>query len=355
MHDELNAIRRLYGEPGISDPPPDAQAVPAALAEMKAALDALPPQRPDAFVIDAVVAAAGEAAWAAALGPIRQVYDEEPEPLVSAQAESEAAVLAQMKAALDRLPPQRPDLAVIDAVVATAALPSRPVPVGATAGRAADRPARAAPRRGVVAALSAVFALVLVFGGGLWLSRDTAAPREIASADRFEAEKQEVDAAPLVAEGSAEDALEEPASAAPTEVTGPLAAAAPQRTASPAPANEIVQNERARLADAMAADVPAASARRDMTTAPAAPNAAPNAEMAALSADRAKVEGATLASEEALPLTDGDEELQLLYLRVREMQAAQAGLGWDTPLVPLGIAPDSVPAATGWMQVRVQR
>ncbi len=60
-------------------------------------------------------------------------------------------------------------------------------------------------------------------------------------------------------------------------------------------------------------------------------------------------------SEESLPLADGDEELQLLYLRVREMQAAQAGLGWDTPPVSLGAAPDSTPAATGWMQVRVQR
>ena len=46
----------------------------------------------------------------------------------------------------------------------------------------------------------------------------------------------------------------------------------------------------------------------------------------------------------------------MLYLRVREMQAAQAGLGWDTPPVSLGAEPDSTPAAaTGWMQVRVQR
>jgi hypothetical protein len=73
-------------------------------------------------------------------------------------------------------------------------------------------------------------------------------------------------------------------------------------------------------------------------------------------ADAARADDVQLAEAEALAL-EADEELRLLYLRLREMQEAQAGLGWDTPPVALGAAPDSTPATTetGWMQVRVQR
>lgn len=336
MHDELNAIRRLYDEAGTGGPPSDAAPVSAALADMKAALDALPPQRPDPAVIDAVVAAAGEAARAAALGPIRTVYDEDPEPLVSEAAEAEAAALAQVKTALDRLPRQRPEASVIDAVVAAAAQPVEAVPVAATVGRAADRPARPATRRSVVAALSAVFALVLVFGGGFWLTQDAAAPQEVAVAERSEAEESGVAAAPPVAEAPAEGSFEAAAPSAPTEASGQLAVAEPQRSAADLAPRDARQE---RALDAADEDV--ASARRAVPA--PAPPAAANAD------------GVMLASEAALPLADGDEELQLLYLRVREMQAAQAGLGWGTPPVSLGAVPDSTPAATGWMQVRVQR
>lgn len=340
MHDELNAIRRLYGEPGTEGPPSDPPAGLDALADVKAALDRLPPQRPDPSLIDAVVAAGREAARAAALAPIRAVYDEEPEPLASEQAEAEAAALAQVKAALDRLPPQRPAASVIDAVVAAAVTDPHSAVVPATAGRAADRPAERSTRRRAVVALSAVFAVVLVFGGGFWLSQDATTPQELV-AERFEADGQAVDAAPPVAEAPAEEpesSEESSDTAAPSAppVTGQLATAVPQRSAAGAPSGD---------AQAADADEQSASARRAEAAvpAPASPAAVANAD------------DVMRASEESLPLADGDEELQLLYLRVREMQAAQAGLGWDTPPVSLGAAPDSTPAATGWMQVRVQR
>ncbi|MEM1042154.1 MAG: hypothetical protein AAGI91_05940 [Bacteroidota bacterium] len=410
MHDELNAIRRAYGEPGTEGPPlgTAAEAESARLAEMKTALDALPPQRPDAATLHAVLAAA---AGADALGPVRTVYEEEPGTLATPAAQAEAAALSEVKAGLDALPPQRPDAATLHAVLAaaagTAALdpvrtvygeaaaalaapaaqaeaaalsevkagldalpPQRPAPslvdavvaaagssratrtapVAAAAGRAADRPARRGVRRGAAAGLSAAFALVLALSIGLW--PDGTSPVQDALAPPL-AERAE---APVIAEET--EAAEQEAG----PVSGAVADAAPAASAPPAAAEPIASAEPPR-----AARTGASQARQQVASAPpptagfstVAERRLALAEEVAAEGGAADLASALEADEDragALPLADGDQELRMLYLRLQEMQAAQVGVAWDGAPVSLGAPPDSTPAArSGWMQVRVDR
>ncbi len=332
----LGPIRTVYEEESVDLATPEAKAEAAALAEIKAGLDALPPQRPDASVVNAVVAAAG----AAALGPIRTVYGEEAAALATPEAEAEAAALAEVKAGLDALPPQRPAPALIDAVVASAT-PSRTpraVPVAATAGRAADRPARRGVRRGAAVALSAAFALVLALSIGLWPDgespgQEVVIPQADGLAEAPVLEDQEA--------ASADDAF---ADAAPVEPPAPVLTE--QIAAAPPPSVARARQE-APVASAPApgAGFSAVAERRFADAVPA------EAE-----ADLLGVFDATDDLAEALPLADGDEELRVLYLRLQEMQAAQVGVEWGGAPVSLGAAPDSTPAArSGWMQVRVER
>ena len=340
--DALGPVRAVYGEGGEESDSAEVRA----LAEVKAGLDALPPQRPDPSLIDAVVAAAGDASRAAALAPIRAVYDEDAEPLATEAAETEAAALASMKEALDQLPPRRPDPSVIDAVVAAAAESSaQPAPVAAATGRAADRPARRSEtRRRVAGALAAVFALVVVFGGGLWMYQDAPTSQQIAEADQTEAqapnaEEQIAEAAPQPPASNEADATAPPAADLAASSADEAAAAEGFVAAAPAPA--VVPEEREVFESLDVADVPVQAFA---------------ARAAGADAAEAGADDVRLANAEALA-RDADDELRLLYLRLREMQDAQAGLGWDTPPVALGAPTDSilVPAETGWMQVRVQR
>ena len=336
MQDHLNAIRRLYGEPGPEGAPaagllPEAEAEAEALAAVKAALDALPPQRPDAATLGAVFAAAEETA----LAPVRSVYENAPVP---PQAEAEVAALAAMKAGLDALPPQRPDAATLAAVLAAAA-PGEAAPPAAPS-RAEDRPPRRnGARRRVVVALSAVFMLALVFSTGLWLGQDDGPPTLAAGQDAPAEEAESAPAAAPLAEAvpsrpTPDDGDEPQATPASRPPAEPLARAEPpvRRAAPPpAPPAETAIARTAAHADFEGTDASAAAAHADE-------------------------DAPTLVAAEALPLADGDDELRLLYLRMLEMQAAQAGLGWGEPPVALGTTLDSVPpSTTGWMQVRVER
>ena len=341
MHDELTrppprlwrVRHRCPALPGVPRLDAGAEAEAAHLADLKTALDALPPQRPDTAVLDAVVAAAAEATRDA-LGPIRTVYGEAPTPLAGPEADAEAAALAEVKGALDALPAQRPDVGLIDSVVAHAAAASgtrspRPAPVAAATSRAADRPARRGVRRGAAVALGAVFALVLAVGIGLWPGE---APPELAEVRQAGADQTQE--TPTVA-GDAATGAERLADATPADAADQVAAAAPIVWASATGCSDF-----------------APSRRPDSRPSPSAASPPARAE----AAPTATSEADALADAEALPLGDGDEELQLLYLRLQEMQAAQAGVEWGGPAVSLGATPDSTPAArSGWMQVRVQR
>ncbi len=364
MQDPLNAVRRLYGEPGAEDRPaqlpPEAEAEASALAELKAGLDALPPQRPDAAVLDAVFAAAAEDV----LAPIRTVYEDEESSLDT----PEAAVLAELKAGLDALPPQRPDASALAAVFAAAAGSSA---AGSTddarPAHAADRaPRRLITRRRVVVALSAAFALMLVLTSGLWLGPQNDLPTMVSTekqaADEPLAERLDEEA--LEADADALDAEEALADAALPSDPAPVADAA--RNASRAAVGEAVASATPPVArqaappsvapSAVSRNVPsdAALPQADLAAAISAPEAERDAAFAAGNLVGQGVGDLALASDE-LPLADGDEALQTLYLRMREMQAAQVGLGWDEPPDALGAAPDSAPPTTGWMQVRVER
>lgn len=335
----LGPIRTVYGEQTEALATPESEAEAAQLAEVKAALDTLPPQRPPAAVLDAVVAAAG----VASLGPVRTVYDEAPVALTTPEAEVEAVQLGAMKAALDALPPQRPAPALIDAVVASAMSPPTPraTPIAAAAGRAADRPARRGVRRSAAVALSAAFALVLALSIGLWPNGAAPVQQEVAVAESPGEAKAE---APVMAEEQ-EAAPVDGAFADATSGDANAPVANGQIAAAPPPVSRARQAPVA-SAPAPVAGFSAAAERRDVD----ALSAETEADLgAALDADER-------AETEALPLADGDAELRVLYLRLQEMQAAQAGIAWDGAPVSLGAAPDSVSAArSGWMQVRVER
>ena len=409
MQDPLNAIRRLYGEADPGDvPSPEVQAEANTLAAVKAGLDALPPQRPDPSTLDAVFAAAG----ADALEPIRAVYQDETAPSDSDEAEAfaelkagldalppqrpdaqtldaifaaaeadvlapvravyegedvaadwpETAVLAALKSGLDALPAQRPDAATLDAVFAAAGVEHESRP------RAADRaPKRLVTRRRTVVALSAAFVLMLALTSGLWLGQDNDLP-SLASAE-----------SDVLEESVADDQAETPAQEKALELSDADAqfdAAAPsvsRESVAGAIANAAPPPREIERAAPTSPPPPSATARTDvapafasaLAPAPSRPEAdltdevvVPEAALAESFADQSRVaEGLAdlVLADETLPLDDGDEALQVLYLRMQELQTAQAGLGWDEPPVALGAAPDSVPVATGWMKVRVER
>lgn len=314
MPDLLNALRRLYGEPGpegISSPGEEAEA--RALAEVKAGLDALPKRRPDAATLDAVVAMATESLPALGDDP------------------AEAAALAEVEAGLDALPRRRPDAETLEAVFAAAASATL-IPAPAT-----DRPARRSAPRRRAAALGTAFVLLLAVASVLWIvPGDVAAPPIAANAPQAETGEPE-------AEGT--EAAEEAEPGA--TVSEPLADASPRSEATASVSAGRSASEQ--VASSSGAPPPAAARAAAPTPADLA------AVAAAQSGDAAEAAADFQLVGEPMPFADGDDELRLLYLRMLEMRAAQAGLGWDEPPTALGTVPDSVPAAGGWMQVRVER
>lgn len=313
MPDLLNATRRLYGEPGpegISSAGEEAEA--RALAEVKAGLDALPKRRPDAATLDAVLALAAD-----------------PLPTPGDDPDGEAA-LAEVAVGLAALPRRRPDAATLEAVFAAAAASSASL----SAVPAADRPARRSAPRRRVAALGTAFVLLLAVASVLWIvPGEDGAPQIAATAPQGEVVEPEA------------DAVEEAGAAEPSAtLSEALAEASPVPQASPR--SEAPRSEAA-VSVAAGRSTPERAARPSAVPPPALATA-PSSDAAGADADFRLVN-------EPLPLADGDEALRLLYLRMLELQAAQSGLGWDEPPTALGAAPDSTPAASGWMRVRVER
>ena len=371
VSESLDAVRRAYDDAPLAA---DADAETHAFAELRAALDALPPCRPDAHVLDAVFAAANEQAEATPadappeedrLAPLRSVYEEASVPLASAAAQHEAAVIADLKAGLDALPPRRPDPSVVEAVLA-AASPSGEIeeeraPAAAAVDRAADRPARrgsTTARHRVASMLGTAFALLVVFGGGYWLMQDAPTSEAPLASEQDVVEEPVADATPA-AESRGESATA-PASAGIAAGEAPTAGAsqdAPAAAASVA-APPVVTDQVA--ADLGRGQAPASRSTPSAAGPPAEAATPPEAllEASAFAADDAvavlTASGLSPAAVEALARED-DDALRLLYLRVRAMQAAQAGIAWDEPPVALGAAPDSSVLPSGWMQVRVDR
>ncbi len=321
MPDLLNALRRLYGEPGpegILSPEEEAEA--RALAGVKAGLDALPKRRPDAATLAAVLALAAD-----------------PPPALGDDP-AEAAALAEVEAGLAALPRRRPDAAALEAVFAAAAGPS--------ASPAADRPARRPTSRRRAAALGTAFVLLLAAASVLWIVPGGIVPGEVAAPP--------IAATAPQGEAASDDPQAEAAEPS-TVLIEPLAEASPRSQTSAG--SEATRSE---ATTSPSAGRPAPAQAAPPSAAPPPPAArvaapAPNGFAAARSDEGAGADADLQLVSETMPFAEGDEALRLLYLRMLELQAAQAGLGWDEPPTALGTVPDSTPAASGWMRVRVER
>ncbi|MFN3598081.1 MAG: hypothetical protein ACK41D_12535, partial [Rubricoccaceae bacterium] len=161
----------------------------ALVRQAASALAALPAAAPAADAREAVLRRAAEAARAVALVPVRHVYAEPdaPAPAPGSPAAREADLLRGSVAALGSLPPYRPSAEAVAAVLEEArrrAGRSAAAAGGASRTMAADRaPARAARRRRPVAALwagGALFAALLVVAVGVLLT-PADAPVQVAS------------------------------------------------------------------------------------------------------------------------------------------------------------------------------
>ena len=154
-----SGIRKLYNEdaPTTTNAPTETEI--ALLSPIASALDQLPARKPDAGVIDAIIGAAMHAG-------VRELYNEEPIEETSARDSEEAARLAPLVAALDRLPSRRPDEARLTAIMAKAGGSAR-----------ADRPLIRSNRRMPVWA-GAIAAVLLIGFSTFWVITSTTFTQE---------------------------------------------------------------------------------------------------------------------------------------------------------------------------------
>ncbi|GAB5534553.1 MAG: hypothetical protein Rubg2KO_08020 [Rubricoccaceae bacterium] len=274
----------------------------ALVASMRDALDRLPTRQPDTSAVDAVRA--------------------------------EAAFVATTRDALDRLPTHQPAASTLDAILAQAALASAPRESAPVVAPAADR-AAAAPRErrrrtgGIWIGSAALMAVVLIgvfafpfgdseldAGSALADAAPVAVPSEPTPTD------SEADAVEL-AEESVPDA--------------PLAAASPAR---------MVQRSAPR--GPAASDVtPVRAERRIASPLAAAPPPSPSAEASFADVD---LVSATPAQEGGtVPEWDVSDDVRLLSLRLQELRRQNEGLAWDEPAEAFG-----APATTGSTQPGIQ-
>lgn len=285
-------IRSLYGDEVVGPLPPELAAEAVALAPLKAALDRLPAQWPEKAVVDTLVARSVHA-------DVRSLYNEALRPALPPAVARDAAALAPIKAALDRLPRQRPDPRVVDRVVARAAAARR-----RQAPRGPRRPAWPLHRR--LAASFGALAGVVAIG--------------LVTLQLFRAPASE----PIVALGPQVE-IRDHAGVTPAETR----TAEPERA--PPPSTGV------RLADF--------AAERRVT--PEAGRAHTRRALPAVHQE----------PDVALASTDfeaNQEALRLLYLRLQALSDEWL-LDGQAPTV-LGAPPVVRPVAThGWMQVRVER
>ncbi|MEL6614060.1 MAG: hypothetical protein AAFQ53_18340 [Bacteroidota bacterium] len=300
-----------------------------------------------------------------------------PESL-SDTARAEVAALAPVKAALDARPRSGPDADTLAAVLNAARAASRTASDSATASaakpRASDRaPVRAARRSRSRIALPvlALFACVAI-GVALvaqqaeelpsLVSDESAAPMAAAvpSAEEAptaeEAPSEEGDAALLAeaptegqARGDRPVAQPSPQARQVAPTTGPLVSAEPEVSA----ADDVPVQSDLAAADAQATDVEAAGMAEIAAAAPppaaragSSTAGAPTAEAGSALVSRTPIRvaqpGLSLTSTSSRPATatwdsPSDEELRLLSLRLQSLRESNQGLIWDEPPVALSV------------------
>ena len=368
-------VRALYRE---GTPAEWAGADPAeteALAPVVAALDALPPARPDADTVAAVLATARRETAATDAAPVIDALYSEPASTPSASVQAEVDALRPVVEGLNALPPIAPPAETLATVLALAK--------GEGEAEKAE-------------ALVAVRALY----DGSDVALDDRAQREadalqpiVAALDDLSALSPDADTVAAVLAMARRESEGVPQAEQPVVSALPAPRrAAPDRAAARPPANPSRRRFRIGLpvlgvlvagialvvalgpaavaptADSAAAEVADASAseqnlaseqslepQADLVPAPAA--ASPETVRLAAAAEltpAAIVAGATLADDPAAwEVTD---DLPALALRVQALQAA-GDLEWEDPPVALGsgAALDAASApSSGWMQVRMQ-
>lgn len=284
-------IRALYNENAADTLPAQVEAEAAQLASLVAALDHLPTRRPDAYAVDAVMGAAMHAG-------IRKLYGEEEVIPPSALELREAAQLSPLVTALDGLPTHRPNAESVAAIMTAAGGSVR-----------TDRPLVRGKRRMPVWA-GAVAAVLLIGFSTFWvITSSTFTDESILVAQVQEGASMP----PVIAEID-----EGPIRALPVD-EDLLASAHPEATSSAARSETRPARSR--------------SALRPVQT-------------AAVTMEQA-VEERSLA--------DDSDALRAVYLRLDAMQ--NDDLAWDDPEFELGGESAPTPSAPnhGWMQVRVDR
>lgn len=366
----LVPLRAAFGEtpPPASDAPGHAEYV--LLQSTLAALDTLPPARPDAATLDAVKAAA----TAHALRPVQAAYGEAEPPAADDPQHAEYALLQSTRDVLDRTPKPRPDAGVIAALAAAAkqsAVPPPPTvaplaPVRPVASRpaaprpAADRPARILPFGRLPAWVGTAAMLIVVASVGIWMLNERppegAAPERTAEA---QAEPDAQDAAPP--EGAAAPDMAALSPAPPAES---FAQAAPPAPLSPAPANAPAP--RAAPSPRLSAGAGRGEGTRPRAVVPPPPPVSNEPfDAAAAVVQGEQTTRATVASrsaDEAAPgAWESGEDVRLLSLRLQQIAETSEGLGWSAPPAPFGEAGSGEPlegvradAPPGRVEVRMR-
>jgi hypothetical protein len=336
-------IRSLYGEGSQEALPSETAREVAALAPVKRALDELPPQSPDPEVVEEVVARA-------TFAEIRTLYGESTATRLPLEIAREASALAPLKSALDRLPRQRPDTAIVDRIVSAAA-------VASATRRRQERPAASARpplrniRRRIAALVGTAGAVVLFALAALWATQPT--PSEQVAGLQAEAETRTV--VPETPRGSSSDAEVPPV--ARQERAEPIPEAPPPSTGQRGTtAGQIATAERSR-------SVPPPAADRHLPVEQVAASQRPVTRELALAAlpplthtrfQQPRVFEGRDAAFASMELDDNEEALRLLYLRLEALR--NEGLALHDEAVILGATPSPRPTATnGWMQVRIER
>ncbi len=344
---DLASLRSVLLGTEDSDEPVE----PALLRTTVTALETQPRLSPPADVVARIVTAAGAAARASELAPVRSVVGDSAESETGA----EEALLRTTWQAVQLIPRAAPPIAALQAVLSAAhsAIPA-PLREAGALRRAADRPSHRETRSfRRFAYLTAALAFAGLVSVGLWASVDGRrdAASTLASLDEQPAVMPVVPDAPAEESDAIVGNVPPPASPVPgtgVASNGPIAGVLddsrgarnatferpspppPPPPASPPPApQEIARPTREERA-----------ATRLATPSPA------GVGLAAV-ADRAESPGAGLAGAPGVaPAWEAGTDVRLLSLRLKAMQESSSGLAWEAPPAPLGaLDADGTPAA----------
>ena len=345
---DLASLRSvLFGESGSTESTVEA----ALLRTTMGALDAVPRSSPPANVVAALVEAAGVAARASELAPVRSAVGvTDPGDSVA-----EELLLRTTWDAVQRMPREAPPVSVVHAVLsaAHAAIPA-PLREAGRLRRAADRPASRESRSfRRFAYLTAAMAFIGLVSVGLWATNtgrsDTT--QQLASLDEQPSREPVAPEAPAEAESASPPAVAEggtPSGAVPASGAGRPVMAPPPATADFRP----VEPQYARP---VAPPPPPPRATDDVMQDQrvAARETAPSGAGVGLAAsNRTESPGAGLAGTPGVtPTWEAGADVRLLSLRLKSLQERAAGIAWDEPPAALGALEEATPASTGFNAV----